>query len=62
MKNALVISLLLLSANAQSDLKEQLNLEIDTIMDKVVEWRHDIHEHPELGNREFRTAKKLLII
>jgi amidohydrolase len=23
---------------------------------RVVEWRRDIHEHPELGNREFRTA------
>jgi amidohydrolase len=23
---------------------------------KVVEWRRDIHQHPELGNREFRTA------
>lgn len=22
----------------------------------VVEWRRDIHQHPELGNREFRTA------
>jgi amidohydrolase len=24
---------------------------------KVVAWRRDIHQHPELGNREFRTAK-----
>lgn len=24
---------------------------------KVVAWRRDIHEHPELGNRETRTAK-----
>jgi len=24
---------------------------------KVIEWRHDIHQHPELGNREFRTAE-----
>ncbi|MCW5624652.1 MAG: amidohydrolase [Burkholderiales bacterium] len=23
---------------------------------KVVEWRRDIHAHPELGNQEFRTA------
>lgn len=23
---------------------------------KVVAWRRDIHQHPELGNREFRTA------
>jgi amidohydrolase len=24
---------------------------------KVVAWRRDIHQHPELGNREFRTAR-----
>ena len=23
---------------------------------KVIDWRRDIHEHPELGNRELRTA------
>lgn len=23
---------------------------------KVINWRHDIHEHPELGNNEVRTA------
>ncbi len=28
----------------------------DKIESKVVAWRHDIHEHPELGNREVRTA------
>lgn len=27
------------------------------VQPKVVEWRRDIHEHPELGNREVRTAK-----
>ena len=26
---------------------------------KVIEWRRDIHQHPELGNREFRTAAKV---
>jgi len=26
------------------------------VIDSVVEWRRDIHQHPELGNREFRTA------
>ena len=28
-------------------------------MDKVIEWRHDIHQNPELSNREYRTAKKI---
>lgn len=27
------------------------------IQPKVVEWRRDIHEHPELGNSEVRTSK-----
>ncbi|MGA0607396.1 amidohydrolase [Phenylobacterium sp. VNQ135] len=26
------------------------------VQPKVVAWRRDIHQHPELGNREFRTA------
>jgi amidohydrolase len=24
---------------------------------KVIAWRRDLHQHPELGNREFRTAR-----
>ena len=28
----------------------------DKIESKVIAWRHDIHEHPELGNHEVRTA------
>jgi len=27
--------------------------------DKVIAWRRDFHRNPELGNREFRTAKKI---
>jgi amidohydrolase len=26
---------------------------------RLVDWRRDIHRNPELGNREFRTAKKV---
>ena len=26
---------------------------------KVIQWRHQIHENPELSNREFKTAKKV---
>jgi amidohydrolase len=29
---------------------------IDRIESRVVAWRRDIHQHPELGNREFRTS------
>jgi len=30
---------------------------LDNEMPKVIAWRRDIHQHPELSNREFRTAK-----
>lgn len=30
---------------------------IAAIEDDVITWRRDIHRHPELSNREFRTAK-----
>lgn len=26
---------------------------------KVISWRRDIHQHPELGNREFKTSAKV---
>ena len=34
-----------------------LDRRIEAIMPKVVRWRRDIHQHPELSNREFRTAE-----
>src|SRR5688500_18633201 len=30
---------------------------VDKIESKCIAWRRDIHQNPELGNREFRTAK-----
>ena len=44
-----------------ADLKVSLDQELKTLMPKVIEWRHDIHEHPELGNREFRTSNKVKV-
>ena len=32
----------------------------DPLDAKVVAWRRDIHQHPELGNREFRTQKLVM--
>ncbi|HEX3061164.1 MAG TPA: amidohydrolase, partial [Usitatibacter sp.] len=31
----------------------------DRIREKIVAWRRDIHQNPELGNRELRTAKRV---
>lgn len=45
---------------AQKDiesLKEKISVAADKIESKCIAWRREIHEHPELGNREFKTAK-----
>ncbi len=60
MKRILFHVFLLSSVNLAADLTSNLNNNnLDSLMEKVIEWRHDIHEHPELGNREFRTSKKI---
>ncbi|WP_299185042.1 M20 family metallopeptidase [uncultured Psychrobacter sp.] len=33
-----------------------IDKEVKSVENKVIEWRRDIHKHPELGNRETRTA------
>ena len=39
------------------DQTEKINTAADKIESKCIAWRRDIHEHPELGNNEYRTAK-----
>jgi amidohydrolase len=49
---------LALNTFAQSDaLKQKVAAKADAIEKKIIEWRRDFHEHPELGNQEFRTAE-----
>ncbi|MEO5511432.1 MAG: amidohydrolase [Longimicrobiales bacterium] len=42
---------------AQTILSSQINTRAAAVEKRVVAWRRDIHEHPELGNSEVRTAK-----
>lgn len=56
----LFITLLTVSCSiavGQSSLKIKINTSADAIEKKVVTWRRDFHENPELGNMEFRTSK-----
>lgn len=41
------------------DLKARVDRMADQLEEKVITWRRDIHEHPELSNREFETAEKV---
>ncbi len=36
-----------------------LSKDYEAIESKVIDWRRDIHQNPELGNREFKTAEKI---
>ena len=44
---------------AQPALKPRTDGLCNAIEPKVIAWRRDFHEHPELSNREFRTAEKV---
>jgi amidohydrolase len=37
-------------------LKNKINKKADSLESQIIAWRRDFHEHPELGNHEFRTA------
>ncbi|MDN3668396.1 amidohydrolase [Echinicola jeungdonensis] len=45
------------STFAQSFLKPKIDREAKELETQVIEWRRDIHENPELGNQETRTAQ-----
>jgi amidohydrolase len=40
-----------------SSVAAQIDAAAEAVEANVIAWRRDLHEHPELGNREFRTAK-----
>ena len=62
-RSALVLGLIVLSAapaaaqGRSGDLAAEIDAQVAKVMPQVVTWREDIHQHPELGNREVRTAK-----
>ena len=55
---ALASAALCLAAPAQAQIAlDDINARIEQASPHVVAWRRDIHEHPELGNREARTSR-----
>ncbi len=61
MRRLLSLTGLLLASLSPVAAGAQPRQDIDTLAKaveaKVIAWRRDIHQNPELGNREFRTAK-----
>ena len=56
MKKILIALLLLVNGLTAQQTIQQDILEIE---DKLIEWRRDFHQNPELSNREFKTAEKI---
>jgi amidohydrolase len=56
-----MIGLASFSVQAQNAtaLKAKIAQKAETLEAKVVTWRRDFHQNPELGNREFKTAEKV---
>jgi amidohydrolase len=48
-----------LFACASAFAQHGLDKDIANIENKVIEWRRDFHQNPELSNREFNTAEKI---
>lgn len=46
-------------AASDVSLNEEVRSRADQVEQKVIAWRRDIHEHPELANREFRTSEQV---
>lgn len=59
MKQFLAGMLLLSTAVSAQQLPDNYEQLVKTETPKVIEWRRYFHEHPELSNREFNTAKKI---
>lgn len=64
MRRALLTALTLLAPAAlhaqqpaTSELAKLIEAKLPGVMPKVIAWRRDIHEHPELSGQETRTAK-----
>ena len=45
-----------MSAIPPNSLTAAIDAAVEKIEPTMLAWRRDLHEHPELGNREFRTA------
>ena len=59
MKNTILIALLFyfeITTAQKTGYDAVIRTSADKIEQKVIDWRHDFHENPELGNRETRTS------
>src|SRR5260370_38515700 len=49
--------LMLMAMTGAATAAESISAEVDHVLQQIAGWRRDLHQHPELSNREFRTSK-----
>lgn len=54
-----VLGMIPLALSAQKNYSGVIEQRSKAILPKVIEWRRDFHQHPELSNYEFNTAEKI---
>ena len=54
-----LVSLSFLIAQAPDRINKKIDKMADRLEKKVINWRRDFHQNPELSNREFKTAEKV---
>ena len=57
--NYLPILLTISAISQPPDVKAKSDKAATEVEANVIAWRHDIHQNPELSNREFKTAEKI---
>src|SRR5213082_964474 len=57
MRTLILLAAMTATANATPSLDQRIDESASKVESKVIACRRDIHEHPELGNREVRTSK-----
>ena len=54
---AVVVSVVSAQELGLAALRDRIDRAAAQVAPKVITWRRDFHQHPELGNREFRTSQ-----
>lgn len=58
MNKVVALALCFITVNVMAQ-GPNLDKSYQAVESKVIDWRRDIHQNPELGNREFKTAAKI---
>ncbi|GAC1448644.1 MAG: M20 family metallopeptidase [Chitinophagaceae bacterium] len=53
------MALFLCAASFAQTIQQQIDQKSKAELSKVIEWRRHLHQHPELSNREFKTAEMI---